>query len=682
MRKKVFVVKQHDITDCAPACLLSIISFYGGYVPIEMIRLKCETDHSGTSAYNLIEAAKSYNFKVEAVKYESYKDLLDKNIYPCIVHLKLKNGLNHFAVLYYICEKYVILMDPAVGKVKININEFEEIFTNVTIILQPQSTLIKYEKPNTIKQIICSFYVSNKKLTFKLLFLSFFLVIISLLISYFIKCGSLASSGEYGLPVLFYIMFIFFIIYVLKNIVDYKKNELIIYANKNISADLYEKFSHQLFILPLNFIKSKTSGEIISRFSELSQINKMIPELIITTSLDLIMALWSLVFSSFISPYLSLLSVGLMMLYFIISFIFKNPTLQRVNKNITLLSEFNTNIIDNVNSIISTKYTNNEENMEKRMGRSGSRYLLNNMNLEAFFNKLNTLKSTIYDLGKWLVLSVGLYLCFKNKMSLIDLFTFEIIISYFCESIKDLTSMIPSICFFKTSLYKLNEFSIIKEENSEMFNFKNGNINVKDLSFSYDNNNAILNKISFNVKEKEKILLQGNSGSGKSTICQILSKQLSYKEGSITIGDININDIKSKDFRKNITYIGQKDSLIVDTILENIIYERKIEDKDLKDICKICEIDKIVNSKINRYNTVINECSMNISGGEKQRIILARGLMNPGQIIILDEALSEVNKDMEERIIKKMFNYFKDKTIIYVSHKNYNNIFKRKITIN
>lgn len=681
MHKKVFVVKQHDITDCAPACLLSIISFYGGYVPIEIIRLKCETNHNGTSAYNLIEAARELNFKAEALRCKSYQDLIEKNSYPCIVHLKLKNNLNHFAVLYFICDKYAILMDPAVGKVKMSINEFKDIFTNVTILLQPQSTLIKFEKPNTIKQVISSFYLTNKKITLKLLLLSFFLVLVSLSISYFIKCGSLALSGDYGLPILFYIMFIFFIAYILKNVIDYKKNELIIYANKNISADLYEKFSHQLFVLPLNFIKSKTSGEIISRFSELSQINKMIPEIIVTMSLDLIMALWALIFSCFISTYLSLLSVVLMLIYFIISFAFKNPTLQKINKNITLSSEFNTCIIDNVNSIISTKYTNNEENMEKRLERSGTSYLLNNMNLETFFNKLNALKNVLYDLGRWLILSIGLYLCFKRKLNVIDLFTFEIIINYFFESIKDMVGMLPSICYFKTSLFKLNEFSIIKEENNEAFNFKNGDIKVENLSFSYDNNNFILKDINIFIKENEKILLQGCSGSGKSTFCQILSKQLNYKEGSVTIGGVDINDIKSNDFRKNITYIGQKDSLIVDTILKNIIYERNINDKNLEDICKICEIDKIIKNKINRYNEIVNESSINISGGEKQRIILARGLINPGQIIILDEALSEVNKDMEERIINKVFKYFKDRTIIYVSHKDYKNIFKKRILI-
>ena len=679
--RKIVIVKQHDITDCGPACLSSIIKFYDGYVPIEMIRLKCMTTADGTSAYNLVEAAKFYNFNVSAIRVNNCLSLKNYDL-PCIIHLKLKNNLHHFACLYEITKDNVVLMDPAQGKVKMKINEFSSIFTNVVILLKPHSTLVKYEKPNSISKIIISFFIDNKIISTKLLIYSISLVLLSLITNYFLKCGSFFSGGDFGLTILFLLMFIYFYIYMVKNYLDYIKNKLLAYMNKNISADLYNKFSHQLFILPLNFIKSKTSGEIISRYQELSQINQMIPDIIISVSLDLIMALITLIFSSIISIKLTIISIFVMIIYFIINLAFKNPTLQKINRNINLSSSFNTDIIDNVNTIISTKYINNEENMERRLEKSATNYLLDNMNMDLYLNKCNFIKNTIFDIGRWFILSYGLYLCCIQELNIINLFTFEMVINYFFDPIKDLSSMIPKYCFMKSSLYKLNEFAIIKEENNGRFRFKPGEIKVCNLSFYYENDNYILKNLNLNIKEKEKILFQGKSGSGKSTFCQILSKQLDYKNGEIKIGDININDIDLKDFRRNVTYIGQKDSLLVDTILKNILFERKVVDEKFLNVCKICEIDEIVNKKINNYETIINESAMNISGGERQRIILARGLINPGKIIILDEALSEVNKDMEERIIKRIFKYFKDKTIIYVSHKEYNNIFNRKVVFN
>ena len=106
-----------------------------------------------------------------------------------------------------------------------------------------------------------------------------------------------------------------------------------------------------------------------------------------------------------------------------------------------------------------------------------------------------------------------------------------------------------------------------------------------------------------------------------------------------------------------------------------------MNDKEFNIICSICEIDKIVNNKNHCLNSYISESSDNISGGEKQRITLARGLINSGKILILDESLSEVNKDMEERILKRILNYFKNKTIIYVSHKKYDNLFDTTINV-
>ena len=680
--KKVFIVKQHDITDCGPACISSVIKYYGGYVPIEVLRIKCETDHNGSSAYNMIETLKFYNFKAKGYKVKSVDDIKRKNTLPCIAHLKLKNNLQHFVVIYEITKTSVVLMDPAKGKVKMKISDFNKVFSNVIILMQPQSTLMKYQKPNSIYKIFMSIFKDNKRVTFNLVLNNVILVFLSVLINYFLKFGSATSEGEYGLIILIYLFILFLFIYLVKNYIEYIKNKLIIFLNKNISADLYEKFSHQLFVLPLNFIKSKTSGEIISRYNELSQINEMIPDFIVTTLLDLIMIFITLLFAFSISIKLTLISIVIMTIYALFCYTLKNPTLNKVNSSITLLSAFNTDIIDNVNTIISTKYMNNENNMERRLEKSGVRYLQNKMQLNSYFNKCEFIKNMIFDLGKWLVLSYGLYLCFVQKLNLINLFTFEMLINYFYEPIKDICAMIPKIGYMKSSLYKLNEFSIIKEENRGIYSFEPGLIKVSGLTFNYDYGNFSIKNLNFFINKNDKVLIQGKSGSGKSTFCQILSRQLDYKEGSIKVDNIEIKDIKIDDFRKNITYIGQKDSLLVDTIFKNIIYERNISGKEFKTICDICEIDEIVNRKVNRFNTLISESSMNISGGEKQRIILARGLLNSGKIIIMDEVLSEVNKDMDEKIIKRIFDYFKNKTIIYVSHKEYKNIFNRRIVFN
>ena len=141
----------------------------------------------------------------------------------------------------------------------------------------------------------------------------------------------------------------------------------------------------------------------------------------------------------------------------------------------------------------------------------------------------------------------------------------------------------------------------------------------------------------------------------------------------------NINDYSLEVIHHNITYVGQKEYLIQDTIKNNILLYRNCDEEKFQKVISICKIEEIVKKKPFRYETYLLKDSLNISGGEKQRIILARALLNDFKILILDEALSEVNEDLEVKIIKDIQEYFKKKTIIYVSHKNHEKYFNQVI---
>ena len=140
--------------------------------------------------------------------------------------------------------------------------------------------------------------------------------------------------------------------------------------------------------------------------------------------------------------------------------------------------------------------------------------------------------------------------------------------------------------------------------------------------------------------------------------------------------DFSLNSIRS-----NILYIGQEENLFTGTIKDNIICDRKVNSKDLLKILNICHIEEIIEKRPNRLETVINASLNNLSGGEKQRIILARGLLKKCNIIILDEALSEVDIKLEKAIIDNIITNFKDQTLIYVSHKDVSDKFPKIIKV-
>lgn len=668
--KKTIIVKQHDLTDCGPACLSSIARYYGGYIPIELLRIDCKTDRNGTSAYNLIQTAKKYGFSCDGIKINNLEELKALEL-PLILHLKTKNNYGHFVVLYYVSKREYIIMDPAQGRIKIKKNDLEFFVSGVVITFKPIKQIPTISKPKSVKLFFKEHIVKYKSNLICLFFINLFLILILIILGNFIKLENRFITMGFGLKKIVFISLIFLLLYILKGFLDFLKNNIFITMNKSISNDLLSSFNHKIFNLPLNFIKSKSSGEIIARYNELLEINDYIPKLIVSTFVDLIIVLFLTPFLIIISFKLTIVLLIFSILYLIICFSFNNPTLQKVYENINCLSSFNTEVISCVNVMNTTKFLNNDENMEKRLKKAIDCFVFNTYKLDNYLNKLNFLKNLIIDICYFTIILIGLSESVVGNFNVVNLFTFILLINYFIDPIKDVSINVINYNYIKASITKLNEFSLINNVSIGIKPFVSGDIVIQNLSYAYNGIDNIIHNFSCNFKSGYKILLKGSSGCGKSTLCMLISKQINSYKGDILINNININQINDGDIRKNVTYIGQKESLLIDTIENNIKYERNVKDKDFKNICNICEIDNIVKYKVEKYQTMIDESSNNISGGEKQRISLARGLINSGSIIILDESLSEVNKDMEERIIKRLFRYYKDKTIIYVSHKDY-----------
>ena len=158
-----------------------------------------------------------------------------------------------------------------------------------------------------------------------------------------------------------------------------------------------------------------------------------------------------------------------------------------------------------------------------------------------------------------------------------------------------------------------------------------------------------------------------------------MAKYLKEYKGEIYIGDLNIKDINSNVISNSFTYVSQNNYIINDTLKNNIIYHRNISNEEYEKMINICNLNILRSRSILRDNYVIEDNGFNISGGEKQKILLARSLLKNSNYIILDEALSEVSFDEEKEILDKIFESYSDKTIIYVSHKKeIIDLFKKK----
>ena len=667
---KIEVVKQRDLKDCGACCIETILKYYGGYVPLEKIREDTCTNINGTTAFHIVKSLCNYGFDAIGVKVDN---IFDENIYlPAIAHVVLKNGLQHFVVIYKINRKCVYLMDPAKGKTKMSISEFEEIWDHILILITPSNNILRYTKEQSIFNLFGKLLIKNKYLFLKILIINLILMILTIIGNFYFQIS--ISSIEEGQDTQFvkFIVILFLIILLFKVFINYIKTYYLNYLNKNLDTELFTTFLEHIFKLPLKFIQNRTTGEIVTRIDELSNTKNLFSEIFTTFILNMILIIGAVVTLFLINNKLFFLLCLIIIIYLLIGVIFGKGIYYKVKENIDVATDFNTTLIENVDMNYSIKNLNLVKEFIYRIENKLIIMLKSNFSLISILNVIELIKNFIYEIGLFIITTVGIYLIYHGELEILSLVTFNSIILYLFNPAKELVDLIPKYNYLKASFSKLSEFlaTEIEKDQGGLNNLKDNNIEIKDLTYSYDYFNKILNKVTFQVKSNDKVLLSGPSGSGKSTICKLIYRSLGAYSGNIELNNTSECDYSLKAIRENILYVGQNENLFTGTIRENIICFRDITDEEFKMVCKICKLEEIVKKRPNRYNTIINASLNNLSGGEKQRIILARALLKKAKILILDEALSEVNIIMEKEILNNIFDYFKNTTLIYVTHKN------------
>lgn len=201
-------------------------------------------------------------------------------------------------------------------------------------------------------------------------------------------------------------------------------------------------------------------------------------------------------------------------------------------------------------------------------------------------------------------------------------------------------------------------------------NLSSGEIVFKDVSFTYPDGSKVIDKINISIAGSSKTAIIGTSGSGKTTILNLIPRFYNLKEGSILIDNQEINKIRLSSLRKNISIVSQDTVLFDDTIKNNIAYANILAtDDEIKNAAKFAAIDDFINSLKDGYNTIVGENGVKLSGGQKQRISIARAILKNSPIILLDEATSSLDSEAEEKIRYALDNLTKNKTTLIISHK-------------
>ena len=651
------LIKQDGFKDCGPTCLSMIIKHYKGYIDINELKEMCKTDKNGTTAYHLIETAKKCGFESYGVKC-NLEDINKNNIIlPCIAHVILNNSYKHYVVIKKIDykKKKITVYDP-IGTIKTYTYEnFQKIFSNIIILLYPIK-VIKNIPNNSIKKFILEITKTSTKQLIQIITISIFITLFSIIISFYLQymVDNVNNQGK-----IYFIFTIFLIIYIMKIISDFLRNKIIILVNQKIDFNLNYNTFKQIINLPYCYYKNNTTGEIISKINDLDVVRQVISKVAISIFIDLPLTLLSLIIMYILNEKLFIISLIIMLLYWLVLILFRNPLNEKIEDTTLAKADTTSYMVERINGYETLKGCNKEHIALKKFEDKYAALSNKIYDLDNCYNYQLLLKEIINDLGFIFIILIGILLVKDNIITIGQLLSFNSLLVYFLTPIRNIIDLDDSIKQSKIAIKKILNLYYDKKENGILDKKMKGEIIFKNLSYTFNDTRNVLENINLKINQNSKVMVIGESGSGKSTLFKILKKYYTVPRDKVYIDNVDINDYQ----KSNIVYVSQNEILFTDTISNNI------DSDNIIGISKICLVDEIVKNNQLGYNTLIEENGFNLSGGERQRIILARALANEFDILIIDEGLSQVDINMERKILKNLFKNYNDKTIIFISHR-------------
>jgi len=671
-------VKQHDATDCAAACLAMVCLHYKKETTITQLRDLMGTDLKGTNLIGLSKCADTLGFVSQAVRVDRENFLTDFTL-PCIANVITKEGLTHFVVVFKKVRHkkvdYVIIGDPAKDLIKITLDEFYETFTGTLLLLKPDSRFVpgKAEKGKTFSRFI-KLLLPHKKLFAYSIVASVILTVLGIVSSLFNKI-LMDEILPYKLknPLLL-VVIVFAILAVVQTVLGFVRQWMMIYLSQKIDIPLLLGYFEHIYKLPMKFFASRKTGDIITRFSDAFTIKDIFTNIALTLIIDVAMALITGVILFNMNLSLFGIIICLTICSILLVFIFKQPYKKINEEQMQQSSVLNSQIIEGLRAVETIKGNANEDTELECIEKEYIKSLRIGVKENMLSNIQSSLSDLVSKLGNLFIMLFGIRQVIDGKLSLGSLMAFTTMAGYFMDPVGRLVSLQLQIQEANISMKRLTEILDYDTEQSEgEFNELesiDGDIEINNVTFRYGNRKPVLNNISFTIPKGKKVALVGESGSGKSTIAKLLLKYYEPENGEILLDGVDINEYDNESVRRTISYVPQTIELFSKSIYDNIrVSKMNSTLEEVKQAAKEADAHEFIKKLPMQYHTYLQEAGNGLSGGEKQRIALARAFLKNSNFYILDESTSNLDFATENIIFDMIYNKFKKKSMLIIAHR-------------
>lgn len=674
MNRKMVCVKQRDVTDCGAACLVSVAGSYGYQFSVSKVRQMAGTDKRGTSMLGMLEAAQKIGFQAKAVR--ANPEVILQVPLPCIAHVLLENGLQHFVVLYRISKHQLVYMDPGTGTlVKTNPDAFTKIWTGVLLLLELSITVSGSTVTISTKQRLYHLLYSNRSLLLQGFIGALVYTVLGLSVSIYIQklVDTIFVDGDLGLLNLISILMI--LLLCVQQYTGTFKTVLGLQIGQRMDAALITHYLRHLLQLPQFFFDTMRTGEVLSRINDAVMIRNFISDTIMQVVMNSLILLCSLLLMFFYSSKLALWMLVLLPLYLALYFLSNKINKYWQRKLMERSAAMETELVGTLQASATIKrfgleHIMMEKNEKQLIGLLRTLYATGTRNIAVssvaeFLTKLFTL----------FILWIGSILVIERTLTPGTLLSFYSIIGYFTGPVLVLIGSTKSFQEAMIAADRLFEIMALETEETTQIgryqcSFKAGTIVFDKVSFRYGSRQTVFNDLSFEINSGACIGIAGESGSGKSTLLHLLLRLYPLQSGQIRIGETDINDVNLTELREKITVVPQETDILSGTVLENICLNTAVDMDSVIKLCQQVGLDHFIRSLPEGYHTLLQEQGTDVSGGQKQKIGIVRALYRQPSILLLDEATASLDT-ISESVVQECLRYHRQRgvTIIIVAHR-------------
>lgn len=480
----------------------------------------------------------------------------------------------------------------------------------------------------------------------------------------------------YQLKSTLYVYLIAFgIVSVLQSLLSAFRQHMLLFLSRKIDIPLLLGYYDHIIHLPYMFFGTRRVGDIITRFQDAMTIKNIFTSVSLSLVLDVVLSLISAIVLWNINNSLFVILIVMVVVNVILVYIFKKPYKKINLEQMEASAKLNSQLIESIKNIETVKSQHDEINQLHKLEQNFVHSLQIGYKEGVLQNVQSTVSSIIGSFGSILFMAIGTLFIIDQKMSIGDLLVFQTLSQYFTEPVQNLVSLQLTFQEAGIAMKRLNELMSLDKENAQSdmmikdIDLKE-TITFENVHFAYGSRPEVLSHFNLMIPQGKKIAFVGESGAGKSTIVRLLLKFIEPTRGYVKIGGYAVNDIDSYYLRDRISYIPQTIELFTGTILDNLkVGHPNATYEEIVRVCRLVGIHDTITRLQNKYGSFVEEGGQNFSGGEKQRLAIARALLSKSDLYIFDEATSSLDSFSEQIIQRLIFEKITDKTVIIVAHR-------------